>query len=73
VKTYLTIWFSSEGSKVSFVTDRLLSLGFQPLTGAYDYVYDWGNSTTVEEAIWFGDKIQETLKGSDVMFKIETV
>ncbi len=73
MKTYLSIWFNSEGSKVSYITDRLLSLGFQPLTGAYDYVYDWGNNATVEEAIWFGDKIQETLKGTGVFFRIETI
>jgi hypothetical protein len=72
VKTYLAVWFNSEGSKISYITERLLSLGFQPLTGSHDYVYDWGDNATVEEAIWFGDKIQEVLKGCDVLFRIET-
>ena len=73
MKTYLTIWFNSEGAKVSHISEMLLSLGFQPLTGSYDYVYDWGNNASVEEAIWFGDKIQEVLKGTNVLFKIETI
>ena len=73
MKTYLTVWFNSEGLKMSYISERLLSLGFQPLTGPQDYVYDWGDSATVEEAIWFGDKIQEVLKGCNVLFRIETI
>ncbi len=73
MKTYLTVWFHSEGGKISSVTDRLLSLGFKPLKGTYDYVYDWDKNAEVNDAIWFGDKVQEVLKGDDIFFKIETV
>jgi hypothetical protein len=72
MKTYLTVTFSSEGTKPSEVVARLQSLGFKPITGSYDFVYDWDSSATIEEAIWFADKIHATLEGYHTHFQIET-
>ena len=72
MKTYLKVTFNSEGAPPSEVVSRLQSLGFKPITGAYDMVYEWGNSASVEDAIWFADKIHATLKGYNVLFQIET-
>lgn len=72
MKTYLKITFSSEGARPSEIIDRLQSLGFKPITGIYDMVYEWGNHATVHDAIWFADKIYETLKGYNVLFQLET-
>jgi hypothetical protein len=72
MKTYLKITFHSEGAKPTEIETRLEALGFRPLTGIYDFVYEWGNSATVEDALWFADKIHETLKGLDVLFELET-
>lgn len=73
MKSYLIIWFNSEGGKPSEVNQRLMSLGFKPIHGTHDFVYEWGNHVDVEEILRFGDKVQMTLKGLDVMFKIETL
>ncbi len=73
MKTYLKVTFYSEGSKPSEIVSALEGLGFKPITGWYDFVYDWGNNATVEDAIWFADKIHETLKGMYVHFQLETV
>ncbi len=73
MKSYLLVWFNSEGGRPSEVTQRLLSLGFQPMRGTHDYVYDWGRKVSVEEALSLGDKVQMTLRGMNVMFKLETV
>lgn len=73
MKTYLLIWFSSNGARPSEVTRSLMSLGFAPVKGSYDYVYDWGNHVDMDEIVNFGDKVQMTLKDTGVMFKIETV
>jgi hypothetical protein len=73
MKTYLTVTFNSEGAKPSEVTDRLCMLGFKPCQGTYDYVYEWDKKATVKDAIWFGDKVHETLKGYKVLFKLETI
>jgi hypothetical protein len=73
MKTYLIVWFNSEGTRPSEVNQRLTSLGFKPIQGAYDYVYEWDTNTEVNEILRFGDRIQMSLKGFNVMFKIETV
>ncbi len=73
IKTYIKITFNSEGANPSEVMSRLQSLGFKPVTGAYDMVYEWDNGATVNDAIWFADKIHETLKGYNVLFQLETI
>ena len=73
MKTYLKIMFNSEGASPSEVMERLQSLGFRPITGAYDMVYEWDNGATVKDAIWFADKVHETLKGFKVLFELETI
>jgi hypothetical protein len=73
MKSYLMVWFNSEGGRPSEITQRLMSMGFKPIQGAYDYVYDWGDSVSMDEILRFGDRVQMTLKGLGVMFKLETV
>jgi hypothetical protein len=73
MKTYLIIWFNSEGARPSEVNQRLMSLGFKPMQGAYDYVIEWDSSTDVDDILRFGDRIQMTLKHLNVLFKIETI
>jgi hypothetical protein len=73
MKTYLIIWINSEGSKPSDISDRLLSMGFQPVEGEYDYLYKWDSRADINDIIKFGDQVQNTLKGSGVLFKLETI
>ncbi|MGP6219788.1 hypothetical protein [Caldiplasma sukawensis] len=73
MKTYLDVTFSSEGAKPSEVINRLRSLGFKPIIGEHDMVYEWGHTATEEDSLWFADKIQATLEGFRVLFHIETV
>jgi hypothetical protein len=48
-------------------------LGFEATHGPYDFIYAWGKHATVKDAIWFSDRIHETLKGCNVLFHLETV
>lgn len=73
MRTYLVVWFNSEGGRPQEITERLLSLGFKVMKGNYDYVYEWDRNATIDEILTFGDKVQLTLKGMDVLFKLETV
>jgi len=73
MKTYLRLWFNSEGAKPSEINQRLISLGFKPMQGTHDYVMEWGKNVNVEEVLRIGDSIQIELQGLNVMFKIETV
>jgi hypothetical protein len=50
-----------------------MSMGFKPIQGAYDYVYEWDSSVDVNEILIFGDRVQMTLAELGVMFRLETV
>ena len=73
MKTYLLIWFNSDGASPSEVNRRLMSMGFLPMQGPYDYVYNWDNNVDVDEILRFGDKVHLTLQDMGVLFKTETI
>jgi len=73
VKTYLTIWFNSEGASPSEVVERLRAMGFKPMRGYYDHVYDWKKEVTIEDILQLSDALHETLRGLKVIYKLETV
>ncbi|WP_319506666.1 hypothetical protein [uncultured Methanolobus sp.] len=73
MKTYLVLWFNSNGAMPSEVNRSLMSLGFKQVQGNYDYVYEWGDNVDLDEILLFTDRIQMTLKGTGVMFKTETI
>jgi hypothetical protein len=69
----LTIWFDSEGAGPLEVVERLRSLGFQPIKGYHDHVYDWGRKAELEDVLQIANSVHETLKGLKVLYKLETV
>jgi hypothetical protein len=71
-KTFLLLQLDSEGAPYSKVAEILESVGFQPQTEGYDFVYDWGREAPVRETLELADRIQEALRGSRVSFRIET-
>jgi hypothetical protein len=73
MKTYISVFFSTEGAKPSKVLDALNNLGFQPTTGNFDGVFSWDKQATLDEAINLADKVVASLKGMGVMVKLETV
>jgi len=74
MKTYLQILVNSEGSPPSEIKSILLNMGFKATKGNYDFVYEWNEeSVSIEELIWFADKVHSALKDSKVYFSIETI
>ena len=74
MKTYLKIIFNSEGNSPSEIKDQLLNMGFKATKGNYDFVYDWKeDSTSVEDLVWFADKVHAALRNNNVFFSIETL
>jgi len=73
LKTYLTVWFSSEGATPIEVVERILAMGSKPIKGHYDHVYDWAKEPSLEEVLELANKLHETLKGMKVIYKLETV
>lgn len=72
MKTYLSVWFNSNGNTPSEITKKLEKLGFKPMRGNYDYYYEWGINPGVNDVLSLGDNIQKTLKGANLHFKLET-
>ena len=74
MKTYLTIMFNSEGALPSEIKNQLMNMGFKATKGNYDFVYDWGNDlASVDELVFFADKVHSVLKNNKVLFNIETI
>jgi len=73
MKTYLTVWFSSEGAEPSVVAQKLQSMGFKPMKGHYDHVYDWNREATLDDVLQLCNNVHQTLKGLKVLYKIETI
>lgn len=73
MKTYLTVWFNSEGAEPAEVVQRLQGMGFKPIKGQYDHVYDWKQEVDLKDILSLCNKVHETLKGLKVLYKIETV
>jgi hypothetical protein len=73
MKTYISVFFSTEGAKPSKVLDALNNLGFEPTTGNFDGVFSWDKQASLDEAINLADKVVATLKGMGVLVKLETV
>ncbi|UCE44563.1 MAG: hypothetical protein JSV57_03810 [Candidatus Bathyarchaeota archaeon] len=73
MKTYLKIWFSSEGAGPVVVAEKLRNMGFEPIKGRYDHVYDWGRKVDLENVLQIGTAVHETLKGLEVLYKLETL
>ena len=73
MKTYLTIWFSSEGADPSTVAQTLQSMGFKPMKGQHDHVYDWKREATLDDVLQLLNNVHQTLKGIKVLYKIETI
>jgi hypothetical protein len=72
MKTYLSVVVSTEGKKFSDIAGSLLSIGFKPLRGEYDYVYEWKKAVEMDELMAFIDKVQDVLKGSNAILKFKT-
>jgi hypothetical protein len=73
MRTYIKVQLDSEGASFSNIAEVLEDLGFRPVKGEYDFVYNWDKQATIKESIWFADKVQLALKGLGVWFRVETV
>ena len=73
LKTYLMIWFNSEGAQPQQIVQSLQGMGFKPIRGPYDHVYEWSRDVNLDEIVQLGNAVHETLKGFKVLYKLETV
>ena len=71
-KTYLVMYFGTDGSKITDVVKKVESLGFRAALGPVDFEYEWNNAPSKEEVFRLGDKLMEILKGTGVIFNLDT-
>jgi hypothetical protein len=72
--TYVTVHMSSEGTKASEILNIFQGLGFEASLGNHDFVFKWKDKhVTPEKVIGFVDKVQEKLRGTQVLMHFTTV
>ncbi len=71
-KTFLLLQLDSEGAPYSEIASVLENMGFREETEGYDFMYDWGREVSVRESLEFADRIQLSLRGKKVCFRVES-
>jgi hypothetical protein len=71
-KTFILLTLDSEGAPYSEIADILQDMGFQRGASGYDFVYDWGREVTIQQSLEFADRIQASLRGKRVGFRVES-
>jgi hypothetical protein len=73
----VSVWFNSEGASPSQVISKLLELGFKPVRGAYDFVYEHTDEEMDESdlggaIIEISNALHKTLTGFKVFYNLDT-
>jgi hypothetical protein len=75
--TRVSVWFYSEGASPSQVISKLTELGFKPVRGAYDFVYEHSDEDMAEAdlgnaIIEISNALHKTLSGFKVLYNLDT-
>ena len=75
--TRVQIWFYSEGASPSKVFEKLTELGFTPVRGAYDFVYEHDEEEIGEEDLStaildIANALHTALSGFKVLYTLDT-
>ena len=76
--TRVSVWFNSEGASPSVVIKKLVSLGFIPVRGAYDFIYKHESPEDMTESelgtaiIEISNALHKTLAGFKVLYTLDT-
>ena len=75
--TRVSVWFYSEGASPPQVMRKLLDLGFKPVRGAFDFVYEHSDENMSEAdlgsaIIEISNALHKTLSGFKVFYNLDT-
>jgi hypothetical protein len=75
--TQVQVWFNSEGASPSEVIEKLTELGFTPVRGAYDFIYEHDSEEIGEDDIStaildIANAIHAALSGFKVFYTLDT-
>ncbi|RLF49622.1 MAG: hypothetical protein DRN20_01570 [Thermoplasmata archaeon] len=69
MKTYIKLYFNSEGAPPMEVINTLKSVGFQPVVGNYDFVIEYESPQEYAEIL---TKLHNALRGKRVSYTLTT-
>jgi hypothetical protein len=74
--TRVTVWFNSEGASPSQVLTKLTELGFKPVRGSYDFIYehedDLNDKNLGSAILEISNALHKTLSGFKVLYNLDT-
>lgn len=74
MRTYVTVYVSTEGEKASDVAVKMKELGFRTTLGTFDFVYEWTQRNVPSlRVIEFVDLVQAKLNGSGAILHFTTI
>lgn len=73
METFIDLYISADGEKLSLIIKKLTDMGFKPTIGEHDFVYKWEGIVSIEEEIDFIEKIQKNLKGTGAILKFKSL
>ncbi len=74
MRTYVTVYVSSEGERASAVATKMKEMGFRTALGTFDFVYEWTQGEVPSaRIIEFVDQVQQKLNGSGALLHFTTI
>ena len=75
--TRVRLWFNSEGASPADVISKLTELGFTPIRGVYDFVYehspdDVTDSNLSDAIVEIANALHKALAGFKVLYTLDT-
>ncbi|MBD3247613.1 hypothetical protein GF378_03265 [Candidatus Pacearchaeota archaeon] len=71
-KTYLILYFGTDGKKPTDTAQDLENLGFSTEFGSVDFIYSWEEKPSKEQVLGLADKVADALAESGAVFNIDT-
>ena len=73
MKTFVDVYISSNGMKMSEVVQELLNMGLTPTIGDHDFEYEWEDPIpTVATVAELANAVQDRLADAQVMLRFVT-
>lgn len=70
MKTYVDIYFNSEGPQPTDIVESMRGIGLEPLRGPHDFIFEWKDD---DEFLAKVGEIHKILQGLNVIYRFETV
>jgi len=71
--TYVDLFISSDGEKVTTIHKKMVEMGLKPTIGEHDFIYSWTGIVTIDEELEFIEKIQSKLKGTGAILRFTSI